>query len=377
MKKHKNGWRDDSTIVINNDNFYEEIKYAGRINFSDDETSIKSITPNGYLRFTKNEEKVNVESDKNGLLTYSVSLGKHPLALDSNARKLITDAIKEWIAWGIDGQERMERIYKKSGTHGLLTELDNLKNDQIRLMYFDKLLKSDSLSSADRVILIKKIGSSIGSDGDKRDLLRRFTPDELKDSTAISAYLQAIENFGDDNEKAEALKSFLVLPLANELFPRVLHSINKVGGDDEKTNLLRTIIDKRNLDDVQADLILETIHHINSEEQKKDLFARLIDNNFPSNRFDTLLQVIGSMGDDMGKENLYRKLISGHIANEEQWSSLINITGKLNSDEDKSNMMLEISQKMPINGNLKSIYLKAAKTIRDDMQYGRAVRAVE
>ncbi len=62
---------------------------------------------------------------------------------------------------------------------------------------------------------------------------------------------------------------------------------------------------------------------------------------------------------------------------EDQWTGLINEAAKLDGDFEKSNMLLQISLKMPKSENIKTAYLKAAKTIAGDMEFGKAVRAVE
>ena len=62
---------------------------------------------------------------------------------------------------------------------------------------------------------------------------------------------------------------------------------------------------------------------------------------------------------------------------ESQWISLLNKTAQLGSDMDKSNLMIEIAQKMPKTENLKLAYLKVTKTIGNDSDYGKAMRAVE
>src|ERR1700734_37274 len=88
-ERHKLGWNRDSSIVIRSDNSYEEIKYSGKISFSEDESSIKSISPNGYLEFRKNEDRMVARSNKDGQISYELSESQNKLTLDSNGKKLI------------------------------------------------------------------------------------------------------------------------------------------------------------------------------------------------------------------------------------------------------------------------------------------------
>jgi hypothetical protein len=377
--KRTGGWgNNDSSIVISSDNFYEEIKYAGKINFTDDETSFKSISPGGYINFRKNEERVIAKSNKQGVISYELSEGDNKLKLDSNGRKLITEAVKEMIALGIDADERMERIYNKGGNRALMNELANLKNDNVKRMYFEHILKSDSLSAADLTEMAKKIATSFGSDQDKEEVLKRFTVEHLKDSLTADAYMKTVESFNDDYAKSNALKNIMALPVTKQLFPQIMHAINGLHDENEKGSLLRDMIDKAQCDEEQTDQIIEATGRFNDEMQKENLLMQLIGKkDLPEKHFGKLLEMISHFNDDNQKENLYRKLMGENNLSEEQWISLINQAANVSGDFEKSNFLIQLSLKMPKGDNIRNAYLKIAKTITDDGQYGRALRAVE
>src|SRR5580693_2607819 len=63
------------SIIINDDNTSLEIKYTGDISFTDDETAIKSMSPDGYLKFKKNGKKLIVTAKDNGQIMYEINDG--------------------------------------------------------------------------------------------------------------------------------------------------------------------------------------------------------------------------------------------------------------------------------------------------------------
>jgi hypothetical protein len=368
----------DSSIIINSDNFYEEIKYSGKIDFNDDETGIKSITPGGYLNFIRNEEKLVVKSDRQGTISYELTEEDNKLPLDSNGKKFITEAVKEMIALGIDASERMERLYSKGGNRALMNELGNLKNDNTKRIYYERILRSDSLSTDDLAILTKKVATVFNDDQEKQQVLRRFTAAQLKDSTIAQAYLQAVESFSDDYAKANALKNILAAPLAKELTTQLIHTINGIRDENEKTQLLKDLVDKCPLDEDQTTQVLDVAAHFGDDMQKANLLMQVMGkDSISATRYDKLLELVSHFGDDTQKENLYRKLMAKDNLPEQQWINLINQINHIGGDYEKGNFLIQLSQKMPKNDNLKNAYLKAAKTINDDSQYGKAVRAVE
>jgi hypothetical protein len=49
----------------------------------------------------------------------------------------------------------------------------------------------------------------------------------------------------------------------------------------------------------------------------------------------------------------------------------------MENDNNKSEVLLQIAQKMPHDDIVKAEYKAAARTINDDMHYGKAMRAIE
>jgi hypothetical protein len=94
------------------------------------------------------------------------------------------------------------------------------------------------------------------------------------------------------------------------------------------------------------------------------------------NSFDTLLNLASQLGSDMDKASLYRNLLDGENISEDQWVALINKSAELGSDMEKSNLLIEIARKMPKTEVLKTACQKGAKSIGNDSDYGRVLRAI-
>ena len=98
---------------------------------------------------------------------------------------------------------------------------------------------------------------------------------------------------------------------------------------------------------------------------KANLFGKLIDKGFiKDSLFDSLTVFVSKMGSDMDKANIYNKMLKINSITESQWIILINQSESLGSDMGKSNMLMEIAKNMP-------------KTIGNDNDYGRVMRALE
>src|SRR5664279_312949 len=116
-----------SNMVIKSDGFYQQIKYSGKFQLSEDEKSFKSISPGGYFKYRKNDVKVEAETNLRGSIDYTIYDGEKYLTLEEGGSKLVAEAIKEMIAWGFEAEARMERVYQKGGAAALLSEVDSVK----------------------------------------------------------------------------------------------------------------------------------------------------------------------------------------------------------------------------------------------------------
>ena len=332
-----------SDLVIKSDNFYEEIKYAGKFQLTDDETAFKSISPGGYFKFRKNDETVRAESNLQGTIAYTIYDGKNKLGMDDEGKKRVAGAIHEMIVWGFDATTHLERIYRNGGSLALINEIDSMKSDPVKMLYLDRLYAMDSLSTEEWTAVANKIGS-LGFDGDKARYLKKFPPALLESPSIASVWFAVLGKLGSDMDKVNSLLYVLEQDtVARDHADKILIMTAGLGSEMDKANLFRTMIDKG-----------------------------LANGNF----FDSLLEQASHLGSDMDKINLYRELLKGKNLTENQWISLINKSVQPASDMDKGNLLIEIALKMPKTEPVKSAYLKAARSIHNDSDYGRAVRAV-
>jgi hypothetical protein len=73
---HYNNYR-TRTVKVNNESVKLKIEYCGEIIFSDDETAIEAIEPDGYVKYRRNDQRFIAESDADGNITYKVYVGSN------------------------------------------------------------------------------------------------------------------------------------------------------------------------------------------------------------------------------------------------------------------------------------------------------------
>jgi hypothetical protein len=404
--------RGNSIIISNNDdNLY--INYQGEIQFNDDETAIKSIAQNGFLKYTRNDRKLTAENGEHGEIKYELTYnGKQLSPNDPDGKQFLADVIKDMIQIGFDAKGRMERLYKKGGTEAVLNEVQNLKADYVKSLYLDYLLSGDSLSQNEVKDIARKIGTQMGSDYDKGRLLVKFPFNYLKDSLTAHAWFEAVKTIGSDYEKSNALVFMARQPLTPELFDETVDISNTIGSDYDKANILKELIFKRNFAEGNFEKTLDAVSYIGSDYEKSNLLKALVEKEKPTgDRFnklldvaqhlnsdydrsnlvkemietglpagaslDKLLSVVIHTGSEFDKANLLKNLTTKNINTNEQWISVINATAEISSDADKSNFLISIAPTIPKNDSVKMAYMRVARTINSEADLGRTIKAME
>jgi hypothetical protein len=87
--------RGNVTCIRSNDGKTEvEITYSGRIVFDEANAEIKAMAPKSYIKYKKDDRKLNAESDTEGRITYELDNGEKVAALTTDDKQFLAEAIK-------------------------------------------------------------------------------------------------------------------------------------------------------------------------------------------------------------------------------------------------------------------------------------------
>jgi hypothetical protein len=84
------------TVEVNNNEGSLKIEYHGSIAFSEDGRTIENISPNGYIHYKNDFEKITIESNDSGELEYAIYANGNLLnGRSEEAGKILRTAIKD------------------------------------------------------------------------------------------------------------------------------------------------------------------------------------------------------------------------------------------------------------------------------------------
>ena len=241
----------------------------------------------------------------------------------------------------------------------------------IRHLYDQPL--SDNLGQ-----LILLAVKTLGSDFEKSQLLGQYPSRYLQDSLLTDTYLDAVRSIGSDFEKANAIRNLFHQRLSSGQIQQILYVANTLGSDFEKANILKEMIEKENLDSAVFNTMLNVSGSVGSDFEKANIIRELMRKKiYPGDSFNNLISAVNHVNSDYERTNLLKELADKNIQTDAQWIALINACEQIQSSFDKANLLVNLAGKMPKNETVRGAYLKIAKTIPEDAEYGRVVKAVD
>jgi len=195
-----------------------------------------------------------------------------------------------------------------------------------------------------------------------------------------TALLEALENL-----KTDALRSMYIdrLFATDSLRPsdltEMIRQIGLFAADIDKVTRLNKLTASQLSDSAIFQAYFTIVEELHADIDKMSLVEHLLDKNLVGGaRIDSVLILAAHLNADIDKMALYKRLLNNvNETMEDQWVLLIENAGRLNADLDKTNLLVLIAAKMPRTDRTSAAYLKVAKTLQADAEYGRAMRALE
>ncbi|NHA05042.1 hypothetical protein G7092_14630 [Mucilaginibacter sp. HC2] len=95
-----------TTIMENGNGTTVKIEYVGQTFFTADGTGIQSISPNGYVKYSRDGKQLIAESDHYGKITYEVNDGGKQTMLNDGDKEFLAQAVKDMIKHGHNADGR-------------------------------------------------------------------------------------------------------------------------------------------------------------------------------------------------------------------------------------------------------------------------------
>ncbi len=189
-----------------------EIKYDGKIHVSDDDKSIRSISPNGYLkvgyRTFGNKRELLVNSDRTGHLSYEFYEGRKEVPFEPEGKKWLADVLLDVVrSTGIDAEGRTARFYSRQGMDAFIGEISQIQSNSVKSKYFKALLSDHNLTDPELIRTADAISRKMTSNAESGRLFREYGVLFLDENNVAAAYFDAVSRISSNSERGRVYRN--------------------------------------------------------------------------------------------------------------------------------------------------------------------------
>lgn len=326
-----------------------EIKYDGEVEFTDDDTDVKRISPGGSLRIKDGGwlggRTVEFTADGAGAITRRFWNGMREQPFEPEGRAWLARTLPRFIRQsGVGAPARVARILKAKGPAGVLAEIALIEGSWAKKRYFTELLKTASLEPAVARQVLAQAGREIDSDFELASLLIDSADKLMVDEATRQAYFEAARSIDSDFEMrrmyAAALKRG---PVSAPVLAGILDVSRNIASDFEQASLLMQIAKLQPLDNTTRPAFFAALATVESDFEHR--------------------RVLGTLAGrgDLSPENTAAMLAS---------------VSTVSSDFEAAAFLQQIVKDQPIEGTLRAPFFKAVESIDSDFERGRVLKAV-
>jgi len=385
-------------------NFNVEVR--GKIEVTDDDKDIKSLSNDGYLQITKtvfgSKRSITIESMGDGKISREYTEGRTKMPWDPNGRTWLAEILPEIVRSStVAAEGRVNRIYGKDGTKGVLTEISKLEGDYTRAHYA-KLLLAKNIPASEMATVITGISDNIHSDYYLSSVFQSNISRMLATPEAADAFYRGTKKIGSDYYKAVVLKEGLKkFPASAEQVRVILQSAATINSDYYLSVVLTTLLEQDNVREesisevvvvsrnIPSDYyrtqvltkavgkpgiglatqknIVESLETVNSDFYKTSVFNAMADHTKmdPDVQRQAISLIGKSVGSDYYASSSLKSILENQKLSDESFGELVTVAGDMGSSNYASEVLREAAKKDLNRVQLIDI-LRASENINSD-----------
>ena len=381
------------------------IEMRGKIELTDDDKDIKSMSDEGYLEITKT-----VFGSRRAIVIQSLGDGRMKKEYYENRTKMEWDpAGKAWLNeilpdiirnTTIGAESRVARFFKKGGTSAVLEEIEKIENDHSKSHYANLLMKQ-AVSEKDYANIINTLANKLHSDHYLSEFLKNNVDKFILNKDASAAFFNATHKLNSDHYKTvvikEALKNQITSAenvkiilqsaskmesdhyitevlttllkqdkLSNEIVGEMITTTKSIESDHYKTVVLTEALDRPGLTTIAHQKVIESVKDIESDHYLTEVVKHLLSSKLSDGTLDLVLDVTGSIESDQYKSDVLLTLINRQDLQEGQFNKLVEACGRMGSDHHKALVLKEMFRSPNLTDNKIRAVINGAKAVGSD-----------
>jgi hypothetical protein len=353
------------------------IELRGKIEVTDDDRDIKSLSDDGYLEISKtvfgSKRTIKIESLGGGKMKKEYYEGRS-LSSWENGKTWLGEILPEVVrSTGISAESRLNRYYKQGGTSAALAEIERLENDAVRIQYANMLMKKP-LQPSEYITVLKSITDKVDSDHYKAEFLKTNIAKFLQTKESTTAVFAATNDIDSDHYKTVVIKeallgssatpenvavilqsaariesdhyitdvllSLLKQPSFNDAtLAELINTTKAIESDHYRTEVLTKALDKPGISKASYQRVVESIKDIESDHYLTQVINHLLRNKLTPEILTATFSIISTIESDHYRSDVLNNLFQKQGLTDSQFTSVLNLVGSIGSDHYKSTVL--------------------------------------
>ncbi|RKE04937.1 hypothetical protein BXY64_1968 [Marinifilum flexuosum] len=330
----------DIVITKNNNWRVENIKIStnGDIEFNEDYTDVKAMSDDAYIKISMvsfgMKRKLYIRSDE-GRINYRYYEGSREVDFEPKGRawmkKMLPDIVRNS---GLDLENRVNKIYKKSGVTGFLNELQETDSDYYRSRMVKYLLKNNKLDKSELQNLLREFPYRISSDYELSQIYKKYNPVFIQDPEISAEFFNSLDEISSNYELSQVLKSVYKLnELNEENFTHFIEAMGDISSSYEKSNLMKMALADDKLTEAQLNKVLSEVEELSSSYEKSQIIKSIIkDEGLSSGNVNKIIELTESVSSDYEMGQIINSMIREEMISNSNLNEFTELLGNISSD---------------------------------------------
>lgn len=339
---------ESGTFVWSNNGERLEVKYHGQVEFTDDDTDVKRLSPGGSLKIKDGKwsggRTIEFKADASGTIERRYWVGMSERPFEPEGRQWLAKTLPRFIRQtGIGAEARAARILKSRGASGLLAEIGLIEGSWAKRVYFRELVRQTPLDSDTARQALLQAGREIDSDFELASFLIDAADKLLQDDAARKAYFDASRTIESDFEMRRVYASALKRPVSPAILAGVLDASESIASDFELASLLVQVAKLQPLD----------------QTTRGPFFAAL-----------------GTVGSDFEHRRVLSRLAARGGLTPEIVTAILESAITLESDFELASLLTDIVKQHGVEGALRAPFFRALDSVESSFEHGRVLQGL-
>lgn len=375
--------RDNSgNMVWSNNGYTVKASWEGEFRISDDDRRIEWVEQGGEVKLqTKGKgakRSIRIENDGDGKLDVRYQINGKRQNLD---KQTLDKDGERWLAktllvllrgTGLNAEERVARMLKKSGPDAVIREMQQIESDYVVRLYSGHLVNQSHLTNRQINKLLTRL-QRIDSDYELRLALTNLFQLDSIDSRVMPWVLNAAKTIDSDYELRLLLSPYLARFGVNDgTIKVVLDLAREMDSDYEMRLLLTQAMDDNTIGEKNLEKFVKiATSNIDSDYELRLLLSSVAGQYGRSEKATRLVvNALNEIDGDYERRLLLTMIVDEGAFDRGGWLAVIKAARDIDGDYEKRLALAAIKGRMPRDKKISAAYDAAVKSIDSDYERG-------